>query len=154
MSTQSYSSIGAGRRRGTAHDDIDRSFYTVGQTLASIVNDPRAPSQSGGFWGLAADATQQLPPPAPPLDPAKYPPVSKADLRRYIGLVHGAYEKFVKDRQSLEAFDAAHQGRRSSGELGLGPVATAVLWVRGVHPQHRTRACSLLGSPGTLVVVV
>lgn len=116
MSTQSYSSIGAGRRRGTAHDDIDRSFYTVGQTLASIVNDPRAPSQSGGFWGYGAEATQQLPPPPPPLDPSKYPSVSKADLQRYIGLVHGAHEKFAKDRQSLEAFDAQHQGRRPSGE--------------------------------------
>jgi hypothetical protein len=116
MSTQSYSSIGAGRRRGTAHEDIDRSFYTVGQTLASIVNDPRAPSQSGGFWGLAGEAAQ-LPPPPPPLDPAKYPPVSKADLQRYIDVVHGAYEKFVRDRQSLEAFDAQHQGRMSSGGL-------------------------------------
>lgn len=119
MSTQSYSSIGAaGRRRGTAHDDIDRSFYAVGQTLASIVNDPRAPSQSGGFWGLASEATQ-LPAPPAPLDPAKYPPVSKADLQRYIQVVHGAYDKFVRDRQSLEAFDAQHQGRRASGALRL-----------------------------------
>jgi hypothetical protein len=30
-------------------------------------------------------------------------------------VVHVAYDKFVKDRQSLEAFDAQHQGRRSSG---------------------------------------
>lgn len=113
MSSQSYSSIGVGRRRGTAHDDIDRSFYTVGQTLASIVNDPRAPSQSGGFWGLSSEASQLPPPPA--LDPVKYPPVSKADLQRYLEVVHVAYDKFVKDRQSLEAFDAQHQGRRSSG---------------------------------------
>lgn len=112
MSTRSYSSIGASKRRGTAHDEIDRSFYTVGQTLASIVNDPRAASQSGGFWGLANEATQ-LPPP-PPLDPTKYPHVSKADLQRYIELVHRAYDKFIKDRQSLEAFVAQHEGRGSS----------------------------------------
>lgn len=133
MSSQSYSSIGAGgRRRGTAHDDIDRSFYTVGQTLASIVNDPRASSQAGGFWGLAAEATQgpSLPPPPPPLDPTKYPPVSRSDLQHYIAQVHGAYERFERDRASLEAFDAQHQGKQGGGvgESVCGWLRQACSW--------------------------
>lgn len=134
MSMQSYSSIGAGRRRGTAHDEIDRSFYAVGQTLASIVNDPRAPAQPSGFWGLANEASQ--PAQLPPLDPAKYPPVSKADLQRYLELVHGAYDKFLKDRQSLEAFDLQHQGRGSS----LGERAV-------IRQQHTARGCSATAKP-------
>lgn len=123
MSSQSYSSIGASRRKGTAHDDIDRSFYTVGQTLASIVNDPRATSQSSGsFWGLSQEAAQ--PPQPPALDPSKYPPVSRADVQRYLDLVHGAYERFMQDRHNLEAFDAQHRaggspGSSSDGELHM-----------------------------------
>jgi hypothetical protein len=90
MSSQSYSSLGTGiKRRGVLHDDIDRSVYTVGQTLASIVNDPRTAHQTGGgFWGLGHDPSQA--PQPPPLDPAKYPPVSKADLQQYMNLVHGS----------------------------------------------------------------
>eukprot|EP00879_Flechtneria_rotunda_P024683 GHRR01026185.1.p2 GENE.GHRR01026185.1~~GHRR01026185.1.p2 ORF type:complete len:176 (+),score=38.26 GHRR01026185.1:277-804(+) len=113
MSHQSYTSINANRRRGTLHD-IDRSVYTVGQTLASIVNDPRtAHHTGGGFWGFGHDASQ-LPQP-PPLDPAKYPPVTKVDVQRYIDLVHGAFDRFLRDRQSLEAFDDHHQQHGASG---------------------------------------
>lgn len=112
MSHQSYSSIGTSRRRGhhpiDRYTDVDRSVYTVGQTLASIVNDPRTAGQtSSGFWGLAHDASQA--PTPPPLDPIKYPHVTRADLQKYIDLVHGDYERFIRDRQSLEAFDAQHQ---------------------------------------------
>lgn len=82
-------------------------MYTVGQTLASIVNDPRTAGQSsGGFWGLAHDASQA--PTAPPLDPTKYPNITKADVQSYVDLVHEAYDRFLRDRQSLEAFDAKH----------------------------------------------
>uniref|UniRef100_A0A383V506 Vacuolar protein sorting-associated protein 54 n=1 Tax=Tetradesmus obliquus TaxID=3088 RepID=A0A383V506_TETOB len=120
MSSNSYSSFGTGaKRRGVLHDDIDRSVYTVGQTLASIVNDPRTAHQTGGgFWGLGHDASQAPQPPA--LDPAKYPPVSKADLQQYINLVHGAYDRFIRDRQSLEAFDAKHQPGSSDPRAGCG----------------------------------
>jgi len=118
MSTSSYSSINTHRRGRTPHDDIDRSVYTVGQTLVSIVNDPRTASQtSGGFWGLGHDASQNAQP--PPLDPARYPVVSKADVQRYIDLVHGTYERFIRDRHSLEAFDAQHQDGSSGGALLL-----------------------------------
>jgi hypothetical protein len=119
MSTQSYSSIGAARRRGTAHDDIDRSFYAVGQTLASIVNDPRVGAQGSGFWGLGTEAAPPAPP--PPLDPARYPPVSYADVARYLEQLHGGYERFVQDRQSLEAFDDHHSAAAdgSSGAEGV-----------------------------------
>eukprot|EP00882_Tetradesmus_deserticola_P023835 GHRQ01025975.1.p1 GENE.GHRQ01025975.1~~GHRQ01025975.1.p1 ORF type:complete len:146 (+),score=27.66 GHRQ01025975.1:123-560(+) len=129
MSLQSYSSLSVGNKRRVAlHDDIDRSVYTVGQTLASIVNDPRTAHQTGGgFWGLGHDASQA--PQPPPLDPAKYPPVTKADLQQYINLVHGAYDRFIRDRQSLEVFDAKHQPGSSDPRAGSSqgePFMTAV----------------------------
>ena len=111
---ESFSSYGANRRRGTLHDDIDRSVYTVGQTLASVVNDPRTAHQTSGFWGFGSDATQKDQP--PPIDPVRYPPVTKQDVEKYVGMVHGSYDRFVRDRQSLEAFDTPSEGPTNSGK--------------------------------------
>lgn len=138
MSSQSYSSIGGmpHRRRGTAHEDIDRSFYAVGQTLASIVNDPRAPSQAASFWGLAQEVSQPSQP--PPLDPARYPPISAADVQRYLDLVRGGHARFVADRQSLAAFDAQHRDAAAGGSSSSSAEGEWV-WVvsRVLRPRHQ-----------------
>ncbi|KAF6266668.1 Vps54-like protein-domain-containing protein [Scenedesmus sp. NREL 46B-D3] len=69
---------------------------------------------------MVAAAGPEKDAPAPALDPAKYPPVTKADLQQYINLVHGAYDRFIRDRQSLEAFDAKHQPGSSDPRAGCG----------------------------------
>lgn len=107
------------KRRGTLHDDIDRSVYTVGQTLVSIVNDPRTAGQHSGFWGFGHDAAQGDQPP-PPIDLNKYPPVALNDVRDYVRAVHGTYERFVRDRQSLEAFDDAKADAAGGSGSGSG----------------------------------
>lgn len=106
----SYSSLGASARRGrsAAYDDVDRSIYALGSTLASIVNDPRLTSTSSSFWGLGSSADAE-PPPPPPLDPTRYPPVSRADLQGYVNLVHGTYERFERDCQALDALQTTHE---------------------------------------------
>lgn len=104
----------------------------MGQTLASVVNDPRTAGQtSGGFWGLGHDASQA--PTAPPLDPSKYPHVTKADVQKYIDLVHDAYDRFIRDRQSLEAFDAQHHPGSPAGTDQLAALTTAHILHSAVH---------------------
>ena len=110
------------RRRGTAHhDDVDRSAYAAGQTLASIANDPRLSSGGGAAGGLFGafglglgggghDALPSADEPPPPIDASKYPPVSLADVQDYLNVVSGAYGRFLKDRADLEALGAARGG--------------------------------------------
>ncbi|KIZ01614.1 hypothetical protein MNEG_6350 [Monoraphidium neglectum] len=116
------------KRRGTLHDDIDRSVYTVGQTLVSIVNDPRTAGlpASTGFWGFGSHDAPQADAQPPPIDASKYPAVSQQDLNQYLKVVRGAYERFVRDRESLEAFDHARPlGGGGAGGSGAGGGAEA-----------------------------
>lgn len=129
------------KRRGTTHDDIDRSVYTVGQTLVSIVNDPRTAGQpQGGSWffGGGGDAPQADAPP-PPIDASRYPPVTLQDLGDYLKVVRGTYERFVRDRASLEAFDQARPGRGSAsgGGGGSGAGAEGTPFASGARGRRR-----------------
>jgi hypothetical protein len=110
------------KRRGTAHDDIDRSVYTVGQTIASIVNDPRTANQGSGFWGFGADAAPAADAAPPAIDAARYPHVGLADVQEYLRAVHGSYERFLQDRASLDALDRARpsDGAAAGGGEGSG----------------------------------
>jgi hypothetical protein len=113
------------RRRGTAHDDIDRSVYSVGQTIASIVNDPRTAGHGGGFFGFGSDAPPAADAAPPPIDGARYPHVGLADVAEYLRTVHGSYDKFLQDRASLEALDRARPaggggGADAGGDSGGG----------------------------------
>ncbi|GLC48694.1 hypothetical protein PLESTB_000126600 [Pleodorina starrii] len=96
------SSHGASRKRLTAAN-FDRSAYTAGQTLVTVVNDPRADAaKSWGAWlGFRVpDVTWQEPP--PPIDTMRYPPVTRRDLAKYLALLSdGCYEQFQAARQSL-----------------------------------------------------
>ncbi len=102
------SSFASNRKRSQPRDEIDRSVYTVGQTLASVVNDPRAANQQNAFW--AHDSKKDVP--IPPVDPTKYPPVTRQDFQRYVKVVHGTYERFMQDRGRLALHDhhPHHQG--------------------------------------------
>jgi hypothetical protein len=112
--TSSFSSFSSNKRRGTLHDDIDRSVYTVGQTLVSIVNDPRTANQPSSFWGSRADASLNQPP--PPIDPVRYPPIHRHHVQPYLNVVHDHLDRFVQDRATLEGVDHPPDAYGSSGD--------------------------------------
>ncbi|EFJ41568.1 hypothetical protein VOLCADRAFT_107628 [Volvox carteri f. nagariensis] len=100
--TEGLSSHGASRKRfGGA--TVDRSAYTAGQALVTVVNDPRADAaKNWGAWlGFRVpDVSWQDPP--PPIDTMRYPPVTRRDLAKYLALVaDGSFEQFQQTRQSL-----------------------------------------------------
>jgi hypothetical protein len=102
-----------------AHADIDRSIYAAAQTLASIVNDPRMAQSSGGFFGFGGSSEAPEVPPLPPIDATKYPPISRKDFAQYLAVVSGNYERFVRDRASLEVYgdpNSAPAGGSGFGE--------------------------------------
>lgn len=120
----SLSSHNSNRRRFA---DADRSAYSAGQALVTVVNDPRADKNQGwaGYWGFKAqDLSWQDPP--PPLDPFKYPPYKRQDFEAYLRIVSGAYEAFLGDRASLA--DAALRQLLLTDATGEGRSVWRVAW--------------------------
>lgn len=77
----------------------DPAVYCVGQTLVAIVNDPRKAKPS--LWTSLYNAEHLGPEAPPPPDPAKYPPISRADLQPYLSVIQGRLHGFWHDRLSL-----------------------------------------------------
>ena len=97
-STNSVSSRKRGSRLG---DDIDRSAYTAGQSLTTALNDPREDSRGAwGYWGFRQVDTSWQDPPTP-LDPSRYPNITRQHLASYLKVVSGRYENFLRDREGL-----------------------------------------------------
>ncbi len=75
-----------------------------GQTLITVVNDPRADA-SKSWWGFGAftaglkDLQWNQPP--PPLDPVKYPHYTRRDLGAYLKVVQALHQQFIHERSSL-----------------------------------------------------
>ncbi|KAG1665155.1 hypothetical protein FOA52_005536 [Chlamydomonas sp. UWO 241] len=110
---------GVPRKAAAVDRTADRSYAAVGQALASVTNDPRAGSDAWFGFKSAQDTSWKTPP--PPLDPAKYPNVTRADLKRFLKIVgHGQYEQLMEDRRSMaedlsaEQLLAAGKGTRAS----------------------------------------
>ncbi|GIL88845.1 hypothetical protein Vretifemale_16775, partial [Volvox reticuliferus] len=102
IASTGLSSHGTSRKRlGSGH--FDRSAYTAGQTLVTVVNDPRldaAKNWSAWLGFRVPDVSWQDPP--PPIDTMRYPPVTRRDLARYLALISGgSYDQFQQARQSL-----------------------------------------------------
>lgn len=74
-----------------------------GQTLITIVNDPRADANKG-WWGwvgrqdLHSSHWNQAP---PPLDPLRYPNITRRDLGPYLRIVQSLHQDFIDERRSL-----------------------------------------------------
>lgn len=79
-----------------------RNIILSGQALVAVVNDPRNDDRKTYFGWRVPDTPWQQEVPTP-LDPARYPPVSKGDLQHYLRSVdHGKLGQFRHDREVLD----------------------------------------------------
>ena len=138
MSLNRAPSGAAGASECAAHADIDRSIYAAAQTLASIVNDPRMAQSSGGFFGFGGSSEPPEVPP-PPLDAAKYPPISRKDFTKYLAVVSGNYERFMRDRASLEVYGDPNSA--PAGGSGFGERRGERMRARRRRRRRRRGAC-------------
>ena len=103
-SVNSASNKGGGQN-AAAHSSVpsERPGYLMGQALVTVTNNPRAESQA--WWGFRMQDNSWKDPP-PPLDPVRYPPITRQtrELDQYLRLLAGdRLQQFYQDRASLEA---------------------------------------------------
>jgi hypothetical protein len=117
-----------------------------GQTLITIVNDPRVDAKSSWFgFGRAADPLTALgssnwAQPPPPLDPLRYPHYTRRDLGAYLGIVHTAHAEFVHERESL--------AEMSARQLLLGVAGPDVAGGAPSHASREQRAAHIEAGEG------
>mmetsp|Transcript_10458 Transcript_10458/g.22439 ORF Transcript_10458/g.22439 Transcript_10458/m.22439 type:complete len:1189 (-) Transcript_10458:119-3685(-) len=137
--------------RSRAPSIRDRSSYTAGQALVTIVNDPRADANKAGWWGFWAQDTSWKEAP-PQLDTSRYPNITRADLEFYLRIVgNGRYRQFQQDRISLEEGRQQQlimEGQASAATQGDG----LALALQQVPAQYFQEDFSLL-RPGVLTAL-
>lgn len=99
-SSQAFGGTGSGKLTMTPAQH--RACLISGQALIAVVNDPRNDPRKTYFGWRVPETPWQQEVPAP-IDPVRYPPVSKADLQHYLSTVdQGKLEQFRHDRDVLE----------------------------------------------------
>ncbi len=83
----------------SSHGDRERGGGTyTAQSVSGLVNDPR---EQLTWWGFQTKDMSWKDPP-PPLDPYRYPNITRQDLERYLSIVgDGKHEEFLEDRRAL-----------------------------------------------------
>ena len=94
--------------------EVDPAVYTVGQTLVSVTNDPRAGS-SGSAWPWSGHGARHREDAPPALSNPAYPSVAVRELEQLVAKYYSHLQQFqedrvVLDRGNLDASALAAQG--------------------------------------------
>lgn len=99
-------------------DEAERQNFALGQSLVTLVNNPKDAAAANKRWPFAlgrtdSDAPTQL----PPLDEKLFPNVQKHDLTQYMQQVASRYKRFMDDRKTLTEHYKHEEERRDGARF-------------------------------------